>query len=217
MFITSLNSQRTLGIMLNILLIADIVSKIISLVIFVCLAMWSIRNLKDHDVSYATAILRQVIKTIVSKGLLYFTGGPAERSIIRSIIGTITPNAYWSTHTVIDQSPRPLVRPLVRLMHQAYWPTHTVLDQSTGRWLGPSAEWNRPLLAGRTASVMAAYRPHPKFGDIDPVVSVEIIRIETDIDSFFYPPCIPMPFLGKALNPVPVWLMLVIPSMFGYG
>ena len=38
--------------------------------------MWSIRNLKDHDVSYATAILRQVIKTIVSKGLLYFTGGP---------------------------------------------------------------------------------------------------------------------------------------------
>ena len=103
---------------LNILLIADIVSKIISLVIFVCLAMWSIRNLKNHDVSYATAILRQVIKTIVSKGLLYFTGGPAERSIIRSIIGTITPNAYWSTHTVIDQSPRPLVRPLVRLMHQ---------------------------------------------------------------------------------------------------
>ena len=72
--------------MLNILLIADIVSKIISLVIFVCLAMWSIRNLKDHDVSYATAILRQVIKTIVSKGLLYFTGGPAERSIIRSTI-----------------------------------------------------------------------------------------------------------------------------------
>ena len=55
--------------------------------------MWSIRNLKDHDVSYATAILRQVIKTIVSKGLLYFTGGPAERSTIRSIIGTITPNA----------------------------------------------------------------------------------------------------------------------------
>ena len=54
--------------------------------------MWSIRNLKDHDVSYATAILRQVIKTIVSKGLLYFTGGPAERSIIRSIIGTITNN-----------------------------------------------------------------------------------------------------------------------------
>ncbi|XP_030843219.1 uncharacterized protein LOC115924655 [Strongylocentrotus purpuratus] len=41
--------------------------------------------------------------------------------------------------------------------------------------------------------------------------------IETDIDSFFNPPCIPMPFLGKALNPVPVWLMLVIPSMFGYG
>ena len=41
--------------------------------------------------------------------------------------------------------------------------------KSTGRWLGPSAEWNRPLLAGRTASVMAAYRPHPKFGDIDPV------------------------------------------------
>ena len=76
-------------LMLNILLIADIVSKIISLVIFVCLAMWSIRNLKVHDVSYATAILRQVIKTIVSKGLLYFTGGPAERSIIRSIIGTI--------------------------------------------------------------------------------------------------------------------------------
>ena len=30
---------------LNILLIADVVSKIISLVIFVCLAMWSIRNL----------------------------------------------------------------------------------------------------------------------------------------------------------------------------
>ena len=142
----------------------------------------------------------QFILAIVSKGLLYFTGGPAERSIIRSIIGTITPNAYWSTHTVIDQSPRPLVRPLVRLMHQAYWPTHTVLNQSTGRWLGPSAEWNRPLLAGRTASVMAAYRPHPKFGDIDPVVSVEIIRIETDIDSFFYPPCIPMPFLGKALK-----------------
>ena len=49
-----------------------------------------IRKLKDHDVSYATAILRQVIKTILSKGLLYFTGGPAERSIIRSIIGTIT-------------------------------------------------------------------------------------------------------------------------------
>ena len=73
------------------------------------------------------------------------------------------------------------------------------------------------MLAGRTANVMAAYRPHPKFGDIDPVVSVEIIRIETDIDSFFHPPCIPMPFLGKALNPVPVWLMLVIPSMFGYG
>ena len=63
-------------LMLNILLIADIVSKIISLVIFVCLAMWSIRNLKDHDVSYATAILRQVIKTTVSKGLLYSTGGP---------------------------------------------------------------------------------------------------------------------------------------------
>ena len=35
--------------------------------------MLSIRNLKDHDVSNATAILRQVIKTIVSKGLLYFT------------------------------------------------------------------------------------------------------------------------------------------------
>ena len=52
------------------------ISKIISLVIFVCLAMWSIRNLKDHDVSYATAILRQVIKTTVSKGLLYSTGGP---------------------------------------------------------------------------------------------------------------------------------------------
>ena len=33
-----------LDTMLNILLIADIVSKIISLVIFVCLAMWSIRN-----------------------------------------------------------------------------------------------------------------------------------------------------------------------------
>ena len=104
------------SLMLNILLIADIVSKIISLVIFVCLAMWSIRNLKDHDVSYATALLRQVIKTIVSKGLLYFTGGPAKRSIIWSIIGTITPNAYWSRHTVIDQSPRPLVRPMVRLM-----------------------------------------------------------------------------------------------------
>ena len=29
------------------------ISKIISLVIFVCLAMWSIRNLKDHDVSCA--------------------------------------------------------------------------------------------------------------------------------------------------------------------
>ena len=43
--------------------------------------MWSIRNLKDHDVSYATAILRQVIKTIVSKGLLYFTGGAVYNSI----------------------------------------------------------------------------------------------------------------------------------------
>ena len=53
-----------------------IVLKIISLVIFVCLAMWSIRNLKDHDVSYATAILPQVITTTVSKGLLYSTGGP---------------------------------------------------------------------------------------------------------------------------------------------
>ena len=158
-----------------------------------------------------------MIITTVSKGLLYSTGGPAERSIIRSIIGTITHNAYWSTHTVIDQSPDRWIRALVRLMHQAYWPTHTVLNQSTGRWLGPSAEWNRPVLAGRTASVMAAYRPHPKFGDIDPVVPVEIIRIETDIDSFLYPPCIPMPFLGKAMNPVPVWLMLVIPSMFGYG
>ena len=59
----------------NKIYIKDIL-KIISLVIFVCLAMWSIRNLKDHDVSYATAILRQVIKTVVSKGLLYFTGGP---------------------------------------------------------------------------------------------------------------------------------------------
>ena len=77
---------------------------------------------------------------------ILYTGGPAERSIIRSIIGTITPNAYWSTHTVIDRSPRPLVRPLVRLMHPAYWPTHTVLNQSTGRWLGPSAEWNRPFM-----------------------------------------------------------------------
>ena len=159
------------------------VSKIISLVIFVCLAMWSIRNLKVHDVSCAFATLRLVIITTVSKGLLYSTGGPAERSIIWSIIGTITHNAYWSTHTVIDQSPGHWIRPLVWLMHQAYWPTHTVLNQSTGRWLGPSAEWNRPVLAGRTASVMAAYRPHPKFGDIDPVVSVEIIRIETDIDS----------------------------------
>ena len=71
--------------MLNtcILLIADIVSKIISLVIFICLAMWSIRNLKDHDVSYATAILRQVIKNYCKQGsfILYGrTGG--ERSII---------------------------------------------------------------------------------------------------------------------------------------
>ena len=73
--------------MLNILLIADIVSKIISLVIFVCLAMWSIRNLKVHDVSCASATLHLVIITTVSKGLLYSTGGPAERSIIRSIIG----------------------------------------------------------------------------------------------------------------------------------
>ena len=113
--------------MLNILLIADIVSKIISLVIFVCLAMWSIRNLKVHDVSCASATLRLVIITTVSKGLLYSTGGPAERSIIRSIIGTITHNAYWSTHTVIDQSPGRWIRPLVWLMHQAYWPTHTVI------------------------------------------------------------------------------------------
>ena len=46
--------------------------------------MWSIRNLKDHDVSYATAILRQVIKTIVSKGffILYGrTGGTVYNSI----------------------------------------------------------------------------------------------------------------------------------------
>ena len=66
-------------------------------------------------------------------------------------------------------------------------------------------------------SVMVAYRTHPKFDDIDPVVSVEIIGIQTDIDSFFNPPCVPMSFLGKALNPVPVWLMLVIQSMFGYS
>ena len=70
--------------------------------------MWSIRNLKVHDVSCASATLLLVIITTVSKGLLYSTGGPAERSIIRSIIGTITHNAYWSTHTVIDQSPGPL-------------------------------------------------------------------------------------------------------------
>ena len=53
-------------------------SKIISLVIFVCLAMWSIRNLKVHDVSCASATLRLVIIATVSKGLLYSTGGPAE-------------------------------------------------------------------------------------------------------------------------------------------
>ena len=68
--------------MLNILLIADVVLKIISLVIFVCLAMWSIRDLKDHDVSCAAATLRQVIKTNVSKRVLYSAGGPAQRSII---------------------------------------------------------------------------------------------------------------------------------------
>ena len=62
-----------------------LISKIISLVIFVCLAMWSIRNLKVHDVSCASATLHLVIITTVSKGLLYSTGGPAERSIIRSI------------------------------------------------------------------------------------------------------------------------------------
>ena len=37
--------------------------------------MWSIRNLKDHDVSYATAILRQVIKTIVSNIIMLYDGG----------------------------------------------------------------------------------------------------------------------------------------------
>ena len=42
--------------MLNILLIADAVSKIISLVY-----VWSTRDLKDHDVSCAAATLCQVI------------------------------------------------------------------------------------------------------------------------------------------------------------
>ena len=46
--------------MLNILLIADIVSKTISLVIFVCLAIWSIRNLKVHYVSCASEHKRDV-------------------------------------------------------------------------------------------------------------------------------------------------------------
>ena len=50
---TVLEIWKKQQIMLNILLIADVVSKIISLVIFVCLAMWSIRNLKVHDVSCA--------------------------------------------------------------------------------------------------------------------------------------------------------------------
>ena len=63
---------------------------------------------------------------------------------------------------------------------------------------------------------MAPYRTDPKLGDIDPVVSVEIIRFETNIDGFFYPTCVPVPFLGNALNPIPVWLMLVLPCMFGY-
>ena len=98
--------------MLNILLvfIVDIVSKIISLVIFVCLAMWSIRNLKVHDVSCASATLHLVIITTVSKGLLYSTGGPAERSIIRSIIGTITHNipCKGCDRSYIGETARPI-------------------------------------------------------------------------------------------------------------
>ena len=94
--------------MLNILLIADIVSKIISLVIFVCLAMWSIRNLKDHDVSYATAILRQVIKTTVSKGLLYSTGGPC--GAVHNSIDNWNNNAQC---LLVDaHGDRPITRPL---------------------------------------------------------------------------------------------------------
>ena len=63
---------------------------------------------------------------------------------------------------------------------------------------------------------MAAYRTNPKIGDIDPVVSIEIVGIETDIDSFLNPTCVPVPFLGDALNPIPVWLVLVVPGMFSY-
>ena len=141
--------------MLNILLYCGYkVSKIISLVIFVCLAMWSIRNLKVHDVSCASATLHLVIITTVSKGLLYSTGGPAERSIIRSIIGTITHNAYWST----PHGDRPITRPLDSAAGSANAPG--LLADAYGTqpingpaWLGPSAEWNRPVLAGRTASV----------------------------------------------------------------
>ena len=77
--------------------------------IFVCLAMWSIRNLKVHDVSCASATLRLVIITTVNKGLLYSTGGPAERSIIRSIIGTIT---HAQCLLVDAHSDRPITRPL---------------------------------------------------------------------------------------------------------
>ena len=84
------------------------ISKIISLVIFVCLAMWSIRNLKDHDVSYATAILRQVIKTTVSKGLLYSSGGPC--GAVHNSIDNWNNNAQC---LLVDaHGDRPITRPL---------------------------------------------------------------------------------------------------------
>ena len=46
--------------------------------------MWSIRNLKDHDVSYATAILRQVIKNYCKQGsfILYGRTGGAVYNLI---------------------------------------------------------------------------------------------------------------------------------------
>ena len=70
--------------MLNILLIADVVSKIISLVIFVCLAMWSIRNLKVHDVSCAICNTSSGDKNYCKQGsfILYGrTGGAVYNSI----------------------------------------------------------------------------------------------------------------------------------------
>ena len=63
--------------MLNILLIADVVLKIISLVIFVCLAMWSIRDLKDHDVFDIQLIFGQKAaahcENVLVPGLMLFS------------------------------------------------------------------------------------------------------------------------------------------------